>query len=174
MRALWRMPFRTEMVSKEWLTYIPLGHFSRKTKNGQNMEKMLRFPLGFENLEDTWWQLCNIANLLGLCPQTSWNTYNPPLTLHLTSDTCSFGIFQRLSRTCKMKNKELIPKRCQQIQIDSIAVTFEPIHPICLEKKGHTKASLTSQDNSDSSMAMEILEKNWWALTDFVKLVQYI
>ena len=55
--------------------------------------------------------------------------------------------------------KELIPKWCQQIQIDSIPVTFEPIHPICLEKKGHTKASLTSQDNSDSSMAMEILEK---------------
>ena len=96
-----------------------------------------------------------------------------PLTLHLTSDTCSFGIFQRLSRTCKMKNKELIPKRCQQIQIDSIPVTFEPIHPICLEKKGHTKASLTSQDNSDSSMAMEIFEKNWWTQTDFVKLVQY-
>ena len=50
---------------------------------------------------------------------------------------------------------ELIPKWRQQIQNDSIAVTFQPIHRICLEKIGHTKASLTSQDFS-----MEISEKN--------------
>ena len=172
-RALWRMPFRTEMIAKEWLTSIPLRHFSRKTKNGKNMENMLWFPLGFENLEDAWWQLCNIANLLGICPQTSWNTNNPWLCiLHPTPAAwASSSAYQGLAR---WKTKELIPKWCQQIQIDSIPVTFEPIQPICLEKKRHTKASLTSQDNSDSSMAMEILEKNWWTQTDFVKFVQYI
>ena len=151
---------------------LPIGHLSRKTQNGKTMENMLWFPLGFENLEDTWWQLCNIANLLGICPQTSWNTNNPWLCiLHPTPAAwASSSAYQGLAR---WKMKEFIPKWCQQIQIDSIPVTFEPIHPICLEKKWHTKASLTSQDNSDS-MAMEILEKNWWALTDFVKLVQYI
>ena len=30
--------------------------------------------------------------------------------------------------------RELIPKWRQQIQNDSIAVTFQPIHRICLEK----------------------------------------
>ena len=152
---------------------IPIGHFSRKTQNGKCMENMLWFPLGFENLEDAWWQLCNIANLLGICPQTSWDTNNPWLCiLHPTpAASASSSAYQGLAR---WKMKELIPKWCQQIQIDSIAVTFEPNHPICLEKKGHTKASLTSQDNSDSSIAMEILEKNWWTQTLFVKLVQYI
>ena len=152
---------------------IPIGHFSRKTQNGKCMENMLWFPLGFENLEDAWWQLCNIANLLGICPQTSWDTNNPWLCiLHPTpAASASSSAYQGLAR---WKMKELIPKWCQQIQIDSIAVTFEPNHPICLEKKGHTKASPTSQDNSDSSIAMEILEKNWWTQTLFVKLVQYI
>ena len=55
------------------------------------------------------------------------------------------------------ERNELIPKWRQQIQNDSIAVTFQPIHRICLEKIGHTKASLTSQDFS-----MEISEKKWW------------
>ena len=96
---------------------------------------MLWFPLGFENFEDTWWQLCNIANLLGICPQTSWNTNNPWLCiLHPTpAASASSSAYQGLAR---WKMKELIPKWCQEIQRDSIAVTFEPIHPICLEKKG--------------------------------------
>ena len=79
---------------------LPNGHFSSNYKTGK--KNMLSFPSGFENFEDSWWQL--ITSLLGICPQTSWNT---PKTLDFASPsgTCSLGIFQCLSRTCKMKDE---------------------------------------------------------------------
>ena len=59
----------------------------------------------------------------------------------------SSSAYQGLARR---KTNELIPKWCQQIQTDSIAVTLQPIHRICLEK-AHQNFT-TSQDNSDFSI----------------------
>ena len=125
--------FRMEMVAKEWLTF-QMDTFQEKQK--WKLKTMSWFP----SRRKPWVRihggnyLQKITNLLRICPQTSWNTNYPWLCI-LSPTPAAWASSSAYQGLAKWNMKEVIPEWCQQIQIDSIAVTFEQIHPICLEKK---------------------------------------
>ena len=116
-RHFWTNAFPDENGCKS-VVDLPNGHCSSNYKTGK--KNMLSFPSGFENLEDSWWQL--ITSLLGICPQASWNT---PTTLDFASHIrrLQLGHFPAPIKDLqdeRWKNSYQ-NEWCQQIQIDFIA-----------------------------------------------------
>ena len=94
-----RTPSRTKMVAKVWLTY-QMDTFQVTTKPGK--KTCYHFLQASRTLR------IHGGNSLQVCSESAHKhhgTHSKPLTLHLTSGTCSLGIFQRLSRTCKTKDE---------------------------------------------------------------------
>ena len=132
-----RTPSRTKMVAKVWLTY-QTDTVQVTTKLGKK-HVMISFRL--RKLEDSRYKVATqYKSARNLPTSIMEHTKNPWLCIsHPAPAAWAFSsAYQGVARR---KTNELIPEWCQQIQSDSIAVTFKPIHGINLEKIGHTKIS---------------------------------
>ena len=82
------------------------GHFSSNYKTGKKKHVVISFRL--RKLEDSGYVVAThykSARNLPTNIMEPTDKHQQPLNLHLTSGTCSLGIFQRLSRTCKTKDE---------------------------------------------------------------------
>ena len=137
-RHFWTNAFPDENGCKS-VVDLPNGHFSSNYKTGKKKHVMNSFRL--RKLEDSRYKVATqYKSAWNLPTSIMEHASNPWLCIsHPAPAAWAFSsAYQGLARR---KTKELIPEWCQQIQTDSIAVTFQPIHGIYLEKIRHAKAS---------------------------------